>query len=409
MGGFLFYLNISLSFPHIIYVIYQYMKKLIILISILPIFTYAQVKITEIMYDVEGTDSGYEWIEVYNEGEDIDFTSFYILENDVNHKIKGDNPTLSRGQYAIVADNIDKFLEKHPNYQGLIFDTAFSLNNKGENIGVVDNNDNLLHSVTYDPEIGAKGNGNSLQYNGDEWISGEVTPGKENVKEQDEPSEEEEVNENNNISTNSTHSGVQDLTTYKKNSDIDIGIARERYVTIHTPIEFRLDTNDNDIEVYWSYGDGGRGSGIEDEHTYMYPGEYNVVVRGEKGNELVTTRSKVYVREPDISIKLITSGKHVDILLVNDSDFEVNLGGFYFILENEFKKDKFRIPKDTIINPKSEIYFPKHRTFLDKVENGVLKLYYPEDVLVTQTISEDIDILQYVKEDYIELIRMVIE
>ena len=37
---------------------------------ILPVVSHAQVYINEIMYDLPGTDSGREWIEIYNAGSD---------------------------------------------------------------------------------------------------------------------------------------------------------------------------------------------------------------------------------------------------------------------------------------------------------------------------------------------------
>ena len=140
-----------------------------ILVSfLLPLFTVASVEITEIMYDVEGIDSGREWVEIHNSSsEDINLSGWKLYENETNHKInlvsESDSFTISAGGYAIIADNPEKFLIDYSSYSGAIFDSAFSLKNSGEEISIRDSELNDIDSVFYDTELGAGGDGNSLQ------------------------------------------------------------------------------------------------------------------------------------------------------------------------------------------------------------------------------------------------------
>ena len=138
--------------------------------------------INEIMYDLEGSDDGREWIEILNTGtSEVDLTNWSFYEKETNHKltlIRG-TATLSANGYAIIADNAEKFLEDHPNYSGTLFDSAFSLSNTGEKIAIK-NGDLIINEVTYESSWGANGDGNSLQRFDSQWLATPSTPGREN-------------------------------------------------------------------------------------------------------------------------------------------------------------------------------------------------------------------------------------
>jgi hypothetical protein len=368
------------------------MKKHIIyiILILIPNISFAQLEITEIMYDADGTDSGREWVEIYNNGEDVDLTTYKFLENDVNHGIKpqeedGDT-VVKKDEYVILADNIEKFLIDFPTYSGLIFDSAFSLNNKGENIAIVDSEGNIIHNVIYSPEWGAKGTGNSLQYNGNDWISAEPTPGEVNnteaVNENEEETEGNTENTNDNTDSNSTHSEQNDLSHEEEKINLKIGAGRTRYGIINSPIEFKAISNVEDkkkVDYEWSFGDAGFKEGYSPEYTYYTEGEYNLVLNGEYLEENATTRTKVIIRKPEISIKLISSGKLVDIMLENKSDFEVNFGKFYFKLNDE---KVFKIPKDTILDKKSRIVISGEITRFEMKDLVDINMYYPNGKFV---------------------------
>ncbi len=147
----------------------------------IPISVHAQLNITEIMYDPAGTDAGHEWIEIYNSGSSpITVTEWKFLENAVNHGIvehRGGS-TIPAGVYAIIADNPANVLADIPTYAGIIFDSAFSLNNTGEIIALVDESGSTTDSVTYTAIDGASGSGGSLQKNSQNvWQSATATPG----------------------------------------------------------------------------------------------------------------------------------------------------------------------------------------------------------------------------------------
>ena len=133
------------------------MSGLFILISgIFPLATYAQIVITEVMYDLPGTDAGREWIEVKNNGDmAIDLSSYRLFEAETNHKI---NPTgetlLGPNSFAVIADDPNKFKTDNPDWIGLIFDSVLSLNNNGEILILKDQDLSDIDCISYSPSIG---------------------------------------------------------------------------------------------------------------------------------------------------------------------------------------------------------------------------------------------------------------
>lgn len=141
-------------------------------------------RINEIMYDLPGTDSGREWIEVVNAGETAyDITQLKLRENKVDHLIKlvKGRQILEVGDYAVIADNPEKFLIDYPNFSGNLFDSSFSLSNIGEAIAII-KGENEIYSTTYEKTWGAQGDGKSLQFIDGAWTTGEPSPGNQSQK-----------------------------------------------------------------------------------------------------------------------------------------------------------------------------------------------------------------------------------
>lgn len=147
----------------------------------LPSITCAQVIVTEIMYDLaEGSDTGREWIEVYNTGTaPVLLSELTLFESNRKHTFEG-NTALSPQSFAVIADKPEKFRADHPNYAGLLFDSAFSLNNTGESIEIR-RGDAVLDVATYTKSLGGNGSGESLQNislsAGGPFAPGAPTPG----------------------------------------------------------------------------------------------------------------------------------------------------------------------------------------------------------------------------------------
>ena len=183
------------------------MKKLIILLLILPTAS-AQIEITEIMYDLSGSDSGREWIEIHNTGNSTDLTAWRFFEGGSNHKLKNytNDLILESNEYALIVDDPEAFLND-TNFNGTIIDSSWqSLANSGETLVLKTSKDGpVIVNITYLPADEADGNGASLQLINNSWQACNPTPGQENfcpepeeIPEQNDTNETEEIIEETN-------------------------------------------------------------------------------------------------------------------------------------------------------------------------------------------------------------------
>lgn len=366
-----------------------------------PTIVSAQIIISEVMYDVSGTDTGYEWIEVYNSyPESVDLATYKLFENNVNHKISSEvDSILPSNKYAIIADNTVKFLEQNPTYKGMLLDSAFSLNNTGETISIYDAEGQLEDTFTYISDLGANGTGNSLQRADGVIIVASSTIGLENATVAVSEDEAEDgagstsgsgssgsgsgVSQSDSVST---HSSQIPLTKFELPPGLKIGAGRDREVTVHTPIKFNIlsDPSVGRIKnVKWSFGDGKSGTGANIKHTYKFPGQYIVIVNANKGDSSGVSRVRVDVISPQLSA-IFKDGVEQYLDIENLGDSEVNVGEYFL----EFNSKGQVFAPDTIIAPKSKISIAlEDMSFIDNLrQNG---LYFPDGKIVTD-ITYDI-------------------
>ncbi len=151
--------------------------------------------ISEIMYDLSGSDTNREWIEIYNDqGGAIDLTGWKFFEAGTNHGLNlvSGSISLNQGDYALIVKDPDVFLADHPNFNGTLLDSSFSLSNTGESLAMKDSSLNIVNEVNYSSSWGAAGNGNSLQYKADSWCEGSPTPGLSNSCDSEDEEEQDE-------------------------------------------------------------------------------------------------------------------------------------------------------------------------------------------------------------------------
>ncbi|MBN2367954.1 lamin tail domain-containing protein [Candidatus Woesearchaeota archaeon] len=117
---------------------------------ILSADAFAEVMVTEIMYDPEGSDTGREWIELYNSGSSaVDITGWKFNEDGSNHglTIYQGSLEIAPGGSMIIARNGDSFMADHTGYPGNIVTATFSLvNSGGEELYIMDDE---LSAVDY--------------------------------------------------------------------------------------------------------------------------------------------------------------------------------------------------------------------------------------------------------------------
>ncbi|AKM83803.1 TPA: hypothetical protein DCZ46_00485 [Candidatus Campbellbacteria bacterium] len=369
------------------------MKKIFVLILFFilsPVFTEAQVVISEIMYNLEGIDTGFEWIEICNDGEDIDLVNWKLFEAETNHKIfsypEGNSLVLLGGKCAVIANNPDKFKQSNSHFSGLVFDSAFSLSNSGEKIILRNADLNDVDSVSYNPEMGANGDGNSLQLKNGSWIASFPTIGTSNNSSYD--------NSNPDLDTEETAisqkiSLSQELNLMEENILVDAGKDKKVVVGADTLFKAFAVGKQNvplkNVRYIWSLGDGSVKEGESVLHTYQYPGDYVVFLNITAGEYSASDRLTVSALPANIVISKVDNIKGF-IELFNQSSYELNLSWWH--LESDGKK--FDFPKDTIILPNKKLMISSKVTNLSLNDLNKIFLLYPNGEIVDKYIENRI-------------------
>jgi hypothetical protein len=119
------------------------------------------------MYDPTGSDSGHEWVEVYNQSDEPvtldDQWKFFDGSSHILNLAQG-TATLAPHTLAVIADKSDIFLAQYPLYDGTLFDSVVSIGNSGSTIALYTNGQATADSsLTFDPSWGGSGNNKTLE------------------------------------------------------------------------------------------------------------------------------------------------------------------------------------------------------------------------------------------------------
>ncbi|MDD5626898.1 MAG: lamin tail domain-containing protein [Patescibacteria group bacterium] len=143
--------------------------------DILPCLAQTKLEITEIMYDLPGSDDKHEWVEIHNNGtETIDLTDWKFNDGDTatNHGLNAPPKNNSRGslilaagEYALLAGDAATLITDLPAYQGTIIDTIIDLSNTSSILKLLNKDGTEVDTANYDKAIGAAGNGKTLEKN----------------------------------------------------------------------------------------------------------------------------------------------------------------------------------------------------------------------------------------------------
>lgn len=307
------------------------------------VVTAASVTITEVMYSPAGPDSGHEWVEVHNQsGQSITLTDWSLRENETDHWITTDNSqTLKADERAIIADDPQKFTSTYTT-SGLVFDSTFSLNNDGEQIAIVNANDVVVNTLTYDSETGADGDGNSLQLVDSRWVAAEPTPNAVN--------KEGSVNTNEGeVDTESDQSGIPDKILEPRADDpqeddnesqdeptsvtVNAGDNQQAIAGVQLHLQGTTTVpegvSSNDADIYWSLGNGDTKDSANIFYTYQHPGDYvaTLIYRSEDRHK--TDQITVEVLPPDLHITDRKVGSDGYVKIDNQLNRDVNLSGWH--------------------------------------------------------------------------------
>jgi hypothetical protein len=338
------------------------MKKYILAVCILLTFgvvsrVHAEVKITEIMYDLPGTDTDREWIEIYNDTQSPVSLSGWKFFDGSNHNLVEPPQNGGRGSLtllshdvAILAADANTFLSENSSYNGTVIDTVMSLGNTGDTLRLINKDGVTVFETTYQG-VSAQGDGNSLHYQNGAWVSGMPSPGSLSVSAPTTavsslppppeyvPPKERKMQI------------LIDVPTATFVEDLSYQLSGSVYNVDNNPILFGY--------FVWSFGDGNTKTQEvlqPIEYSYAYPGTYALTFsyyyQQYDAKPVISKRVTITVVPATISIGQIYSDGSFE--LKNGSENELNLSGWVA----KARGVSFIFPLGTILLPEEHIVIP---------------------------------------------------
>lgn len=343
----------------------------IIACALLPSAAAASVRINEVMYDLEGTDTDREWIEIVNNGSAaVDIVSFKLFEGNTNHALTvvSGSTVLPAGAVAVIAAVPAKFMIDWPGFTGTLLDSAFSLSNSGETLAIKNGSDGIEDEVPYASTMGAQGDGKSLGRSGSTFTAQAPSPG--STAQASQPT--------------GTEGGGAPPQASAPEALVPSSAAQARSITVHAGADRRAGAGAGSVfladvygvegklapeaRVIWNFGNGDAREGRSVMYTYRYPGKYVVIVTAALGEYSATTRFIVEVARTEAILRVETDGS-LSVLHTGAHDLDLSLW------QVERAGILFRFPQNTIVLPGEGVRLPPSTTGIPL--EGEARLLYP--------------------------------
>lgn len=172
----------------------------------------------------------------------------------------------------------------------------------------------------------------------------------------------------------------------EKYGDIQVLLPEEKIVPALAETEYTVKVTDSqkklvtDLDFHWSFGDGGEKLGKDVFYTYIYPGEYTLIVSADGFTGGAKARMTVKVIVPEISISEIGSeNKNNFITFKNNTEFDLFLSNFYLDLDGKL----YKLPKNLMIAKNKSVKLSGEALGFKLPANNISLLYPNKNVLTT--------------------------
>lgn len=298
---------------------------------------FAAINFSEVAWMGGQNSSADEWIELYNDSApDVNLDN-YVIESEskkISIKLVGQ---IKAGNYYLIERTDD---DSVPGVSAnLVASFGTGLNNSGDIIYLKDANGQIIDTLNFASGWPAGDNTTkqTMQKSGSSWLTGNATPGFENVKSQTTNDSNENQSTNNDTTQTSGTSGSSTV-LQKFKPILNFNLVSDSLN--NTPLDFELSHTDEygRLVIYGIYKIN-FGDGLEEvykpndkiTHIYEYPGQYRVTVR--YLDSVWSTKAKlqtfinIQINEPQISI----DKSQAPILIVkNESKKDIDLNNFVF-------------------------------------------------------------------------------
>ncbi len=356
-----------------------------------PFLASAAVVINEIAWmgsNVDGIESTkwqyYEWIELYNSGNNpVDLTG-WILSIEGKKDIPLENTISANSYYFLERSGYHAFVDISAD---LATSFGTGLANSGaililkDSVGVemdrVDGNDNW--KIGDGEIIGNNTTKETAQRISSGWITATATPKAVNyILPEQPPQQQTETQE-----SGTSGGGGGSSTPYvppEKLPKIKADAGEDKTVTVGANAEFRgkaygLDNKPLDNARYlWTFGDGASKEGQNITHIYRYPGEYIVFLNVSSGEYSSVDKILVKAMPNQVFISEIKTGADSFIELQNKSNGEIDISGIHLKSGNQI----FIFPQNSRIRPSAYLVIPSAVSSIVLADNqGTVEMLYP--------------------------------
>jgi hypothetical protein len=402
--------------------IYKFVAFSTFFLSLINIVSALQI--TEVQFQPSGTESGREWVEVFNDGSNsIDFSKYRFFEANMQHSLATvSSETLEPGEYAVVIQNVTKFFADFPNFTGKVFTSSFSLVNYGEPLAFRSSAGGpTVASYTYSPSTTGAGDGASEQLVSGTWTKGTPSPGAENIAQTPVDPVATTTTSTTTIPTSTTTTETVATTSttttfvtatvteiveipkivyvqksyWPASEKIYVSAGENKLAITGSEVKFLGRVLDGDKktsittgEFHWSFGDGYEMLGSrETKHVYRFPGEYTAIFQASSGDRLEEDRIYVKVVNPDVTLQM--GHDDVDyIQITNNNNEELKLDGLQLV-QLDVKGlvvKRFSLPKNFSVLPKRSVKIAQDLTGFAQPVSAVA-LEYISGVRLTQALN----------------------
>ena len=376
-----------------------------VVLFFIPQIVFGAVVINETLYDAAGTDTGKEYVILYNNGDSaIDLTNYELNAVSGDYYVFPSFPLNSKTSVAIHwrAQGINSQTDLYTGTSG--FDA-----NMGDTSGWValfkghptsgTAKDLITDYLEYG--TGAK-TWESAANDAGVWVAGnfiaDASAGKSiklKTDGQDNNSPSDWMESEPTISTPSqettTQATEQQSTASNANNPPLPDAGNDLIAFVGQEINFdgtkSTDPDSDELHYEWNMGDGKLIEKPNFTYKYLYPGTYVVALMVYDGKYYVTDTIIVKIQSMQITINEFManpSGKDEEeewIEIYNDSEGIANINGWQ-LDDGEEGSSPFVFPKNTLIAPKSYLVFPRQITGIAlNNDKDTVRLLLPEDVV----------------------------
>jgi len=356
--------------------------------AVFPFLAKASVYISEIMYDIDGSDEKKEWVEIYNDTAGEINLKDWRFNDGSNHILNEPPANGGRGSlilpaysYTILSSDATTTVVNYPAYSGTVIDTVMSLGNTSETLKIIDASGSIIDTVSYNSSMGANGDGNSLQKINGVWSAGSPTFGYANASSAQSSSASSQ--ESQSSSANSSSSSAEAViasgsVAYNyKNEQISAKAGEDKTAVAGADVVlegkaygFKKEPLENAIYL-WTPGDGSSKEGKNIRHIYKYPGNYIAVLNVSSGD--VSASDRINIKVVPNELRIIET-KSEFIKLKNKSGVILDISGWFLRAGGSV----FKFPDYSLVAVNSELIISSDVSKLKFADNNFsAELLYP--------------------------------